>query len=317
MIAADVNRDGRVNLGDLVELRKVVLGVYSLLPNNTSWRFIDKAYQFKTVENALTEAYNEQYEIQKLNDNMTVDFVSVKVGDIDVNATTKANASTHLKSRSEEIVHLHFDDKIVEKGELVKVPVYLEKVRNFAGLQLGLAYNSAGLEFSDIEVKLPNASTNSGYVINEGVIKLSWNNIGDNNIKEVAIITFEAKARVQLSESLGNAGFLSQAYDSELKSYDLEMRSNTADKVSFELKQNIPNPFSEVTEISFVLPQTQTATLKVYDMKGSEVFKVSNSFEAGKNSILLNRKDIVKPGVYYYTLQVGENKATKKLVILD
>jgi hypothetical protein len=39
LIAADVNNDGKVSASDLTELRKLILGIYNELPNNSSWRF--------------------------------------------------------------------------------------------------------------------------------------------------------------------------------------------------------------------------------------------------------------------------------------
>ncbi|MBK7635004.1 MAG: hypothetical protein IPJ13_12505 [Saprospiraceae bacterium] len=39
LIAADVDNNGTVSAKDLVELRKLILGIYNELPNNSSWRF--------------------------------------------------------------------------------------------------------------------------------------------------------------------------------------------------------------------------------------------------------------------------------------
>ncbi len=44
MIAADANRSGSITSFDIVEFRKLILGIYDELPNNTSWRFVDKSY---------------------------------------------------------------------------------------------------------------------------------------------------------------------------------------------------------------------------------------------------------------------------------
>ena len=41
LIAADINNSKSVTAADLVELRKVVLGVESEFKYNTSWRFVD------------------------------------------------------------------------------------------------------------------------------------------------------------------------------------------------------------------------------------------------------------------------------------
>ena len=46
IIAADINSDTRVTAIDLVELRKLILGVYTELPQNDSWRFVDATQTF-------------------------------------------------------------------------------------------------------------------------------------------------------------------------------------------------------------------------------------------------------------------------------
>ena len=49
MIAADVDNSNDITVLDLLELRKLILGIYDKLPNNSSWKFIPKAYTFKDV----------------------------------------------------------------------------------------------------------------------------------------------------------------------------------------------------------------------------------------------------------------------------
>jgi hypothetical protein len=46
LIAADANKSGTVTTFDVVELRKLILGTYTELPNNSSWRFVDKTQVF-------------------------------------------------------------------------------------------------------------------------------------------------------------------------------------------------------------------------------------------------------------------------------
>ena len=46
IIAADVNKSNTVTTYDMVELRKLILGIYTEIPGNTSWRFVDKDHIF-------------------------------------------------------------------------------------------------------------------------------------------------------------------------------------------------------------------------------------------------------------------------------
>ena len=39
LIVADADNNGKVTVNDLSELRKLILGVYTELPSNASWRF--------------------------------------------------------------------------------------------------------------------------------------------------------------------------------------------------------------------------------------------------------------------------------------
>jgi hypothetical protein len=46
VIAADIDNDNDVSVVDLIELRKLILGLYDKLPNNTSWKFVPKTHSF-------------------------------------------------------------------------------------------------------------------------------------------------------------------------------------------------------------------------------------------------------------------------------
>lgn len=63
-IAADANNNQQVSAFDLIEIRKLILGIYSAFPNNTSWRFVDKNYQFADPNHPwpFEDKINIQYE---------------------------------------------------------------------------------------------------------------------------------------------------------------------------------------------------------------------------------------------------------------
>ena len=48
MIAADANNSESLTAIDLVEIRKLILGLYLEFPNNASWRFVDKDFVFSS-----------------------------------------------------------------------------------------------------------------------------------------------------------------------------------------------------------------------------------------------------------------------------
>ena len=85
----------------------------------------------------------------------------------------------------------------------------------------------------------------------------------------------------------------------------------------YSLKQNFPNPFNPTTSIRFEIPQTSKVTLKVYDINGKEVATLVNNevVSAGLNEVTFGGSNLAS-GVYYYSLQAGDFKQTRKMVLV-
>ncbi|HUR31895.1 MAG TPA: hypothetical protein VMZ69_10725 [Saprospiraceae bacterium] len=78
-IAADANNSWNVSAIDLIELKKLILGIYSEFPSNTSWRF--GAMPVDLSGNSIESIKI----IQNLNGDERVDFLGIKIGDISGN----------------------------------------------------------------------------------------------------------------------------------------------------------------------------------------------------------------------------------------
>jgi hypothetical protein len=89
----------------------------------------------------------------------------------------------------------------------------------------------------------------------------------------------------------------------------------------FALHQNYPNPFNPVTSLRYDLPEDGLVNITVYDMMGRIVKTLVNSSQtAGYKSIRWNatndRNEPVSAGLYLYTIQAGEFRQTRKMVLL-
>ena len=81
-IAADANHDNLVDSLDVLECKKLILGIYTELPNNTSWRFVDKSYVFPSP-NPLSAPFPESITVNTSNlPVVTPEFVGIKICDI-------------------------------------------------------------------------------------------------------------------------------------------------------------------------------------------------------------------------------------------
>ena len=88
----------------------------------------------------------------------------------------------------------------------------------------------------------------------------------------------------------------------------------SADEVSL-LGQNSPNPLESSTTIQYTVPMAGQVSLKVVNLLGATVETLENDFkQAGNYEVKLNRQNL-SSGVYFYTLETGNIKQTKKLVV--
>jgi hypothetical protein len=89
----------------------------------------------------------------------------------------------------------------------------------------------------------------------------------------------------------------------------------------FYLFQNYPNPFNPITSLRYDLIEDGLVNITIYDMMGRIVKTLVNSSQtAGYKSIKWNatndRNEPVSAGLYLYTIQAGEFRHTKKMVLL-
>jgi hypothetical protein len=98
----------------------------------------------------------------------------------------------------------------------------------------------------------------------------------------------------------------------------IDMNSSLAEgrELSFQLKQNHPNPFNPVTSISWSQPEMEKAELAIYNLMGEVVMQQDLGLRnAGTHNYMWDASSL-SSGVYIYTLKVGAHIDTKKAVLL-
>ncbi len=83
-----------------------------------------------------------------------------------------------------------------------------------------------------------------------------------------------------------------------------------------ELLGNYPNPFNPNTTISFKLNDAAKVKLTVFNVRGELVEELlNNKLNAGIHNLNFNAAKL-NSGVYYYRLEAGESKITKKMLLI-
>ena len=84
----------------------------------------------------------------------------------------------------------------------------------------------------------------------------------------------------------------------------------------YSLSQNYPNPFNPVTSIKFDIPKTSNILLKVFDITGKEISTLINEkLQPGTYETQWNASEFPS-GVYFYRLEAGNYRETKKMILI-
>lgn len=325
MVAADVNKDGKITAYDMVELRKVLLYINTEFPNNTSWRFIDANFLFPNSGDPFSSNFPEVYEIEDLSDNMIVDFVAVKTGDVNCSAKTNRLAGSEDRNAVGTLT-FGVQEMDVKAGEVYEVPFTMTEDQELMGYQFTLDFDAEVLDFAGLTAaELPGLGEgNFGQrMAQDGAITTSWNAMSGTELKAgqgTFTLKFRAKRDGKLSELLtASSRFTTaEAYNRNGDLLDVNLAFG-ADEVSeqFALFQNRPNPFRSETLVGFVLPESGMAKLTIYDVSGKLISVVEDNFDKGYNEININRSDLSNVGVLYYQLETATHSAVRKMTIID
>jgi hypothetical protein len=88
------------------------------------------------------------------------------------------------------------------------------------------------------------------------------------------------------------------------------------DVATHTLHQNAPNPFNPTTQIRYELPEAGDVRLAVYNNLGQEVARLVDARQtAGPYSVKWNANGMAS-GVYYYVMEVGSVKQTRRMLLL-
>lgn len=321
LIAADINKDDMISAIDIVDLRKVILGVNDTFTGNDSWRFIDANFAFSDEANPWATAIPEEYNINNLTEDMIVDFTAIKVGDVNNSVELPNAVSTSTEVRSNETLSLVADITDAQDGELATIPVYAESNTTLAGAQmtinLGTNVAFAAIESGVIDV----AANNVGLrYADRGIVTFSWDNTDGIAVKAGDVLfnlVVESNTYDNTTVAISSEITKAEAFNVNNEVMDVELSIRSNESTGFALMQNTPNPFNNYTEISFSLPKAMNATLTVFDVNGRLLRTISSNYDEGNNTIRLEKAELGASGILYYQLQAGDFTANRKMVVFN
>ena len=221
-----------------------------------------------------------------------------------------------------EIDYLHLPDLQLEQGREYRIPVQI-KSKSLTALQFALGFDKNTVESFKIENgDLAQFNESNYHILGEkGILTTAWANAKATNDNTVFTLIVKTKKLVSLKDvvSLNPTYSDNLAFNTEggEKHLQLQFASEKQDKPQFDLHQNRPNPFTNETTISFILPETNNAELSIFDVTGKQVYTLKRSFSKGYNEVILNKMILQHSGVYFYRLTSDKYAAVKRMFYLN
>jgi hypothetical protein len=170
-------------------------------------------------------------------------------------------------------------------------------------------------------------------------IQVHWTLASDESMESYTLFRREAPSGAPLTIASGrvagkDGSFLdSSVLPGRTYRYELTVRTASGDEfrspiasvstaaLALALHQNHPNPFNPQTTIAYDLPAAARVRLLIVNVSGGLVRTlVDETQSAGSRSVVWNGRDddggAVSSGVYFYVLDAGKQRLTKKLVLL-
>lgn len=322
-IAADANNSYHVSAKDIIELRRLILGIYDELPANQSWRFLKANQQFNNPNNPFPFEESIRYNNLVKNE-MSSNLMGVKIGDVTGDAVTNGLIGTEVRSNEGQYL-INMEDRSFRAGEYIDVVLKANEI-DIEGIQFAVQYDTDALDFISIDAVSEKVSENNFGLrdVNDGIIKASWNSV-DNSFtsgEEIVRFTFIANRSGRISGVISIDDFTmpAEAYTLNGEIFQVALSTEgrgTDNGLSFALLQNTPNPFDNTTTIPFILPESGNATLRVFDVTGAEVYRMEGEFQKGRNEIVISKDQLNSRGILYYQLDSRLHTAAKKMIFIE
>ncbi len=243
-------------------------------------------------------------------------------------ATGDVNSSyippTHVFKGENSSVSLTYDDELVaQKGEIVSIPVRIDRNANLGAITLGMKYRKDLIKV----VEVP------GYdVVNidqeQGTVRLAWADLFGKmvfandvilNVKVMVLADILPDNRLFELESITELG---EVDAKRMEGVTLKTSSITTQQAANAdmFITNYPNPLNTQTTFTYSLPEKGKVKLEVYDKLGKMIkILIDKDQNVGLHNLEVSDFDLV-PGVYTYRLvlhgTMHEYSAIKSMIVV-
>ncbi len=313
-VAADIDGNGRLSIRDEQLLKLMILGIehdrYPL------WKFVKADHVFPEVTDFAIGGdvfdYPSSTSVTDMSADMTQDFTGIRTGDLQI-------ASLVAQNRSVGSVSMVTKNQRFTTGEIVNVPMTINKDMLMAGLSIELDFDKAALAFAGMTSDLPGNTDEMVMTkyTKEGKLIIQW--IGDESVDMESDVTFinlsfiaNKTGELSKSLSLNQEVRPSELISDDLSTSDLEL---VFEKESTEGMTIYPNPVSDMTQVYYSNNSgaEMDGQINVFDISGRKIWNKRVVLQSGDNQIEVRKEEIgIAEGLVFFEMitPVSQEKST-------
>jgi hypothetical protein len=333
MIAADANKSNSITTFDIVQLRSLILGIYTELPNNTSWRFVDADHVFSDPNNPFTPSFPEFVDVDNSPPASHVaTFRALKVGDVNESALYDLRPAGPAAG----IAYAVQAGVAAGTDATVSVPVYARETLTASGWQMALRYDPARFKLKNVRITGPELAgnlNNGWYEPTPGEVRILWFDA------EAQTYTYHEGASLFYldMEALDQtAGFTmdideqvlyAETYDSNGAVRRFALERGVANAVQPPASEHMsaslwsarvyPNPNTGVFRLHIDLPEAGGVTLQLTDQHGSAIHRQELKLLKGDNLIGPDKLPRLQPGAYILHINTALGAQQIPIIVSD
>ncbi len=322
LLAADIDHNDKISAFDLIELRKLVLGIYDSYPSNESWRFVDAAVDFVDPQDPWAFSIPESYEIWNLDQDMDIDFVGVKIGDVNNTAVPRSNFGSEV-DESQMPLELVFPGFVAEKDDVLSIDVTAENYDGITGWQGTLNFNTEDFEIIDIRAAALDIDADrdvNWLMVQEGKISISYADEAEKVLDKTDVLfTIDIRARNNIN---GSTSFTMGSQLTRAEAYRglqtvIPFRTGDVELGDLAIKSVKPNPWIDYAEIDFELPLADRVSFEFYDVAGRLLHTAQEHFDAGDRSYTVRKSDLQSSGLIYVRIITSYSQTEYKMMVIE
>ncbi len=323
IIAADIDNNQRVTGGDLVKMRRVILGMDSDFGDSQkSWRFIRANHK---VDNQWSPwPYPETITLEDVDRDQTeLDMMAIKIGD--VNGSNEVNS--RFKANGRSAVTFSVMDQQLSTSAVTEVPVYADDLQIW-GAQFSIAWDrevevlglTAGQIALDAEDYHINAEGRWLTMSHAGVAPFET-----TEEQPLFYIMVRSDAGQYISESilLGTDRLDALAVVNDLEEQDIvfdwqRVEAPEVESDVLSLSEVSPNPVSDRAALSLYIPADQAVELEITDASGRSLWSDTQYFTKGKHKININTNHLhTSQGLLLFHLYTESDHLVRKMMRVE